>query len=415
MSDVIERLRAANPVPRDLSTGWSHRAEGRAVRSRPRAVELEPQPGRRRQWLSAAVAAAVVLGLVAAVLVTRGSDDSVKLTTASVVDRLARGTWKEIDAGPARGLENVTTMWTGREVIVWGDRGSETSDGAAYDPSTRKWRELAPSPLGLRTNAVVRWLGDEMMVWGGWDPAEFRLAPATDGALYAPETDTWRRLAPAPFGPPRADLGAISAVWTGAELVATNPLAPQGPAAAVYYPRQNVWGSVPDPPVSLAGNDAIRATWTGRSVVYVVPSGSLAARAAVAFDPRNRTWRDLEAPFPTGIYAAVGLVRDGHTAASLQWNTDDLEWVRLDSRGRWQSGGPTLTHPFICDVEASPVSRGAVVACDRGHLIGLDLRDGTWHRFPVAPDPLPDSVTWTGRELFAFSESQLLALEPARL
>jgi hypothetical protein len=46
-------------------------------------------------------------------------------------------------------------------------------------------------------------------------------------------------------------------------------------------------------------------------------------------------------------------------------------------------------------------------------LIGVDFVDGTWHAFPRPPAVIPASVTWNGRELFAFAGDRLLALEPA--
>jgi hypothetical protein len=384
-------------------------------------VELEPQPGRRRQWLSTAIAAVVVLGIVAALLVTRGSDDTVPPTTSSVVDRLARGTWREIDAGPARGLENVTTIWTGHEVIVWGDRGSETSEGAAYDPSTGKWRKLAPSGLGLRPGAVVRWLGDMMLVWGGWDPAESRLVPSTDVAAYTPTTDTWRRISGAPFGPSRPDLGATTAVWTGRLLIMTNPLAPQGPAATAYDPKFNSWVSVPDPPVSLANNESLRAVWTGHEVVYVVPSGTIADRRALSFDPERHSWTEFSPPFPVSTFGTAGLVRAGDSAAALEWNATapavdaELRWSRYQVPPKpWVPGSQPFRHPSICAIEASPIPRGAAVFCSVTEVVGLDLANNSWRRFPAPPAHLSRSMTWTGKSLVAFSGDDLLLLDPAR-
>jgi hypothetical protein len=267
---------------------------------------------------------------------------------------------------------------------------------------------------------VVRWLGDEMLVWGGFDIAESRLAPSTDGALYSPATDTWRRVAPSSFGPPRADLGPATAVWTGRELVVTNPLAPQGPAAAAYVPDDDMWVAVPDPPVSLAGHDVLSAIWTGREVVYLVSSGTIADRAALAFDPERRTWSTSSSPFASGAFGTAGLVREGRTAAAIEWHSTgpqvdaELRWsLRQTPPKPWVPGRESLHHPSICSIEASPIPRGAAVFCDVYHLVGLDFVDGSWHRFPRPPGPLPRSVAWTGRQLLAFTGDHLLSLLPA--
>jgi hypothetical protein len=358
--------------------------------------------------------------LGASVLVMRGASDTPRPTAAgSVVDRLAHGKWKELDPGPAEVLTDLSSVWTGKRLIAIGYRVSPNApEAASFNPRTDAWRQVPSPPAGVRKGALVVWTGTEMIVWGGGDTTGPSVVPRQDGIAYDPRTEQWRGMSAAPFAP--AD--GTTATWTGRELIVTNGSSERClsvaasscfPDAASYDPKTNTWETLPDPPVSLRGNNSIRATWTGQDVVYVVPSGSLAARAAVAFDPELRTWRRLEAPFAAGTFGAVGLVRDARTAASVSWNTHDLEWLRLTTDGRWVRGGQDLWHPFICGVEASPVPRGAAVRCDQRHLIGLDLTSGRWHRFPSAPGPLPRSVIWNGRELLVFTEQQLFALEPA--
>jgi hypothetical protein len=413
-------LRDANPVPPGLSDGWSQSAEGRATRARVESSGLAVRRRSPRPVRTVAVAAAVVLALVASVLVVQGGSDTPTPTAAgSVVDRLAQGKWKELDPGPAEVLTDLSSVWTGKRLIALGYRISPAApEAASFNPRTGTWWTVPSPPAGVRKGALVVWTGTEMIVWGGGDTTGPSVESRQDGIVYDPRTEQWRGMSAAPFAP--AD--GTTATWTGRELLVTNGYSERClsvsasscyPDAASYDPATDTWDTVPDPPVSLRGNNSIRATWTGRDVVYVVPSGTLAARAAVAFDPELRTWRRLEPPFATGTFGAVGLVRDGRAAASVSWNTHDLEWVRLTADGRWVRGGQDLRHPFICGVEASPVPRGAAVRCDQRHLIGLDLTSARWYRFPSAPRPLPPSVFWTGRELLAFTNQHLLALEPA--
>lgn len=430
MSDVVERLRAVNPVPRDLSTGWSSSAAGTAAQRSIDVTELAAPPRNRRQWFAAALAAAVVLALATSAVLVRGLPGSAAPPPASMVDRLAHGHWKQIDAGPARGLDDATTVWTGRELIVWGQRGTpQTSEGVAFDTATGRWRTLAPSPLGDREGAVVRWLGDEMLVWGGWDRSAFRLVPAVDGARYDPKTDTWRRMAPAPFGPPSAGNGATTAVWTGREMIATNPVAPQAPAAAAYRPATNTWETLPEPPASLAANEGLKAVWTGREVVYLVPSGFVAARAAMIFDPDRRSWRSLPWAFPSSRAATVGLVGDRGSAIAVAWTSETsetaaLRWAHLQpATGRWVDGVGKLRHPFLCDPRTTPGPGAAIIACSAGDFVTLDARAGRWTRIPAPPAPVFAPAWWTGRALLGISGrpghlsstgNTLLMLTPSR-
>lgn len=149
--------------------------------------------------------------------------------------------------------EPAAAAWTGAEMIVLGapdGRGSGEAAGAAYDPGSDSWRELPPSGLSaLATTAV--WTGRELVAWDydlrsrAYDPAVDRWGPVVpmplefsechptgapvagvavayhcgDGALYDPETGSWRRI----FGGPLEDevaaaTGAVK-LWRFANIV----------------------------------------------------------------------------------------------------------------------------------------------------------------------------------------------------
>jgi hypothetical protein len=60
------------------------------------------------------------------------------------------------------------SVWTGRELIVWGTAvcvNVRPRDGAAYDPATDSWRSIAEGPIEL-TDATAVWTGSEMIVFG---------------------------------------------------------------------------------------------------------------------------------------------------------------------------------------------------------------------------------------------------------
>ena len=64
-----------------------------------------------------------------------------------------------------------TAVWTGSEMIVWGGTGnsfSPVNTGGRYDPSTDSWTATsttnAPDEARFRHTAV--WTGSQMIVWG---------------------------------------------------------------------------------------------------------------------------------------------------------------------------------------------------------------------------------------------------------
>jgi hypothetical protein len=81
-------------------------------------------------------------------------------------------TWTKLPPAPIGGRYSATTVFTGRDVVIWGGRfdvtggvapavvpGSPASenawdDGAVYDTVTNKWAKMAPAPIESRYGAV---------------------------------------------------------------------------------------------------------------------------------------------------------------------------------------------------------------------------------------------------------------------
>lgn len=106
--------------------------------------------------------------------------------------------WKVGAEAPISQRYDHVSVWTGRELVVWGGlRTTEPGvfetldDGAAYDPATDTWRPLAPSPLAGRGGAGAVWTGTEILVLA---TRQGGVQPTRDGAAYNPATDTWRIL-----------------------------------------------------------------------------------------------------------------------------------------------------------------------------------------------------------------------------
>jgi N-acetylneuraminic acid mutarotase len=128
-----------------------------------------------------------------------------------------------------------TAIWTGSEMIVWGGLGCGVAggsplpcgDGARYNPLTDSWRPMSNTnaPQARAGHSTV-WTGKEMIVWGGAGGGGF----FGNGALYRPETDDWR---------PMTDIGAPSprnihrGVWTGDRMLVWGGLGGGGGESAV--------------------------------------------------------------------------------------------------------------------------------------------------------------------------------------
>jgi N-acetylneuraminic acid mutarotase len=234
------------------------------------------------------------------------AEHAVPVTDGAAWDA-ATDTWHPIAAMPTTLPAGVpTAVWTGREVLVWSSVPATAATPGrevvlAYNPTTDTWRTLPSSGLTPRAHAVTVWTGKELVVWGGLN-SDFSAAYG-DGARLDPATDTWRRLPPAPV-PAR---GQASAVWSGHEVLlwggdtAAGTEVGQG---AAYDPSTNAWRALPLSP--LRAKTLPAGVWTGRLFLVIGGSagGSLPAPGpgAAAYDPATNTWTALPAAplYPVG-------------------------------------------------------------------------------------------------------------------
>ena len=201
--------------------------------------------------------------------------------------------WTELP-GPSETRSGASIVWTDHELIVWGGAsasGSGTTDGFAFDPSSKTWRQIAPAPIKARFGARATWTGSEVLVWGGYDQQR----GFVDGAALDPITGSWRRIAKAPIKP---RWGGVT-VWTGTELIVWGGGKPGKVAntdGAAYDPVAGSWRRIADSPVGL---NLATGAWTGTEMIVF---GSLLnhlnrarTRRAVgaAYDPVADSWREL--------------------------------------------------------------------------------------------------------------------------
>jgi hypothetical protein len=200
----------------------------------------------------------------------------------------ARNAWQRLPNPPTNAGR--LAVWTGKEFVGWGGGccGDAFSDGAAFNPATRRWRKLPASPLAGSQRPVGAWTGRELVLFvGNLDP-DGKPWPAklARAAAYNPATNTWRRLTPHP-----GRLGTF-AVWDGRELLL--------PGFA-FDPAKNAWRRAHVPGGSLA-------VWTGSRLLV------LNGRAAVSYDPA----RDRATSLATSQFAPEAAAWTGRSL--FVWN-----------------------------------------------------------------------------------------------
>ncbi|MEX2459176.1 MAG: hypothetical protein WD770_09335 [Actinomycetota bacterium] len=193
---------------------------------------------------------------------------------AAVAYRPATNDWLPLDGGPLEPRHGAVSVWTGRELVIWGGcrigdgqcqdpvSGDELADGAAFEVASLRWRVLPPAPVAPRDYAAAAWTGSEMVVWGGHggeSELPFR------GAAYAPASNRWRVLPESPLSERRI---YHTLVWTGAEVVAwagSGRLEVESNGAR-YEPIRDAWSVLPATPAGPRRNQG--AGWTGSAVVF---------------------------------------------------------------------------------------------------------------------------------------------------
>jgi N-acetylneuraminic acid mutarotase len=212
------------------------------------------------------------------------------------------GTWITMADAPIQGRTDHTAVWTGTEMIVWGgvggpatnddQRTSDGSDGAAYAPATDTWRVLPEAPISRLHSHSAVWTGREMLIWGGLTLDNARVG---GGAAYDPTSNTWRGLPAPPFAP----TGTQAAVWARDQWIVVDGV-PAGNGAtqlnaAAYRPDSNGWD--PFPALVLSSADAFSLAWTGQEVIVLTDSIAVpSAGYSLSLGDPERSWRPIAAP-----------------------------------------------------------------------------------------------------------------------
>ncbi len=333
------------------------------------------------------------------------------------------GRWRSLEAGPLPHRRFPATVWTGREVLVWG--GAEprsgyldaSADGAAYDPAVDGWRTLPAGPLAPRFAPAAVWAGDRMVVWGGLGQSTPGVATELiDGASYDPEGDVWRVLSPAPL-PGR--FGAVVA-WTGEEAVVwggsggTPSTLRRLRDGAAYDPAADRWRKLPGAP-AIDGPAPVAGAWSGTELV--VWDG----RNAIAYDPSRNSWRVLP-PAPLSDDAAAAVVWTGDEVAVLGLdvpNRPDAYGVAYNPNAdRWRIVRRPRGLPWRVGGGATATAAGRAVALwqqpsgfppppSRDPTPGMWLWRPDADTWAASPRPgasgMDPNIVWTGREVLLWT------------
>jgi len=330
----------------------------------------------------------------------------------------ARLSWRPLPMAPIVGRLDASTVWTGREMIVWGGvnrpavlgSAAPRSDGAAYDPSTGRWRMIANSPSGVLGGGgpAAVWTGTRMVVFVGNSPD----GPAAAGA-YDPRSNTWRRLPKGPLGVRES----YASVWTGRELLIFGGHSgdmPATPTAAALNPATGSWRR-------LKALDAITdlgtvngALWNGRdafvSGVLYRPPGRFSRPILLDFNPRTNKLHEIDlANAPLNQRQRMQLDPVGRSGSDIVFwtgaSSSSAPVVRYNpTTGRWKRGKAAPCKPYG---QIAWIGDRLAVACATDQLEIYEPRSDSWETLSAGPSPFnsreSSELVWTGRELIVWS------------
>jgi len=174
--------------------------------------------------------------------VTRGLDAAQRAQTAS-----ARGKWEPAKAFPMPMEEPVGVAVADKFYVIQGltDGGFQPMGVAyVYDPASNEWTKKNPMPLALH-HAMTTVLNGKIYVFGGFSRPGKELAwqPVDNAWEYAPETDSWKALAPLPS---RRGAGGAAVVDGKIYVIGGASTLPGASDPAIRFdgqPRDNVVGT----------------------------------------------------------------------------------------------------------------------------------------------------------------------------
>jgi hypothetical protein len=167
-----------------------------------------------------------------------------------------------VPGADAPGWRMVQPVWTGAEVLVVGVAVGGTA-AHAFDPVAGRWRRLADPPVGVIAPAVSVWAGDSYVLWGPTDGARVREDGPAAGGVYDPGSDSWRRLGIGTV----LNVATVDGVATDDGVIVWGRQPGSGGTggsssfAARFVPGPDRWEPLPPPP--LHGPASAASVYTG--------------------------------------------------------------------------------------------------------------------------------------------------------
>ncbi|HEY6802084.1 MAG TPA: Calx-beta domain-containing protein [Pyrinomonadaceae bacterium] len=305
------------------------------------------------------------------------------------------GTWRPMSALP---ISTGTVVWTGAEMIVW---GNGTDSGSRYNPATDTWSPTstinAPS---VRRGQTAIWTGSEMIIWGGCNTSTDFCGENT-GGRYNPVTDTWTATSTTNAPLARKE---HTAVWTGTEMIIWGGCKP-GPnnfcntigngSPGAYNPASDTWRVVPDG--GIEGRTKHTAIWTGSEMIIWGGIRLGVLNTGARYNPTTNTWT------PTSVINAPA-AREEHTAVwtgseMIVWGgREPSSTSSFNTGGRYNPLSDAWTATSTTNAPAPRIGHTAVWTGTEMIVWGGDLRmslgfTNTGGRYR------PDTDTWTATNL----------------
>jgi hypothetical protein len=371
-------------------------------------------------------------------------------TTPQPASTLTGDSWHRLPTAPIPARTEAAAAWTGTAMIVWGGAAGAQldqlrSDGVEYDPTTNAWTTLPESPLSAREDPAAVWTGNQLFVWGGYDDLGNTPRAASDGALYDPMTRRWRKLPPAPLAA-RTNAQALAVdgriyVIGGRPAVTTG--SDQGFSdAASYDPASDRWAMLPSAPsapghqviaeTAVAAGDRIDVFQSWQQVTAdpgSTDSGDTRTTAgidALSYDTTTGSWEALPAasiawPYqqdkPDGLNGVFWTGQQLIVPAAQLWCGECSQPFQPNTHG-WVFDPTTLTWtpiphgPADDDSPSYLWTSAGLLAYDSNAysegpdgvtLPGLNAlwnpATGRWTSLPASPMAGAGVAVWTGNEL----------------
>ena len=320
----------------------------------------------------------------------------------------------------------VRSVWTGREMIVWGGcntsateaayeqcGGASVNTGGRYNPITDTWTATstvnAPSP---RHGFAIAWTGSKLIVWGGHNDG----APFRNGGLYDPSTDTWKAIST--VNAPTTGMEPAFA-WTGTELIVWggDPVSP-APAGGRYNPSTDTWA-----PMTTTNAPAARmysvSTWTGSEMLVWGGVGPGYLNTGGRYNPSLDRWLPINS---SGAPSGRSQMRTVWTGQEMIiWGGVDPS-VRNDG-ARYNPATDTWTAMTLTNAPSARHSYSEIWSGQEVMIWGGSKDDGgrydpstdSW--LPMSANDAPSArfgngSVWTGSEMIIWGGKPDAALPP---